>query len=160
MSDREVRFAKAGEALASIRRRNRSPDEGGAGCPILVEGRSDESTLRALGFRGPIEKVNRGWDRARLVAYLHETWGTRNPVDGGAVLVLLMDWDRTGGRIQHALASRLTSFDMKLDLETRMELARAMKPEGRCVEDMHPHAEALLPHIDAADPDGVSLADE
>ena len=41
--------------------------------------------------------VNRGWDRSRLVAYLHDTYGTRNLVDKGPPLILLMDWDRTGG---------------------------------------------------------------
>ena len=45
-------------ALARARSRNRNPIQGGSGCPIIVEGRRDLETLRALGFEGPIELVN------------------------------------------------------------------------------------------------------
>ena len=38
-------------------------------------------TLRALGFTGPIEKVNRGWDRPRLIAYLHSEYCSRPTPD-------------------------------------------------------------------------------
>ena len=44
---------------------------------------------------------------------------------------------------------------MKIDLETRMELVRAMKPEGRTVEGLKPHAEKLRPYIDMVDSDGA-----
>ena len=70
-ADRVVRFEKASRAIAEALVRNRTVDQGGSGGPVVVEGNRDEETLRELGFTGPIEKVNRGWDRPRMVAYLH-----------------------------------------------------------------------------------------
>ncbi len=162
--DREVRFEIAGRALGDARRRNRevcAPNpvgdsgDGGSGCPILVEGRKDVIALRKLGFSGIIEKVNRGWNMPRLVAYLYEQYGTRNPIDGGAAIILLMDWDRTGGRIQRDILNRLESLDVKLDVHTRKEIARCLKPEGRTVEGLAAHARELRVFIDERDIDGA-----
>ncbi|MAS49613.1 MAG: hypothetical protein CMA35_01740, partial [Euryarchaeota archaeon] len=91
------RFQKAGKALGTARLRNR--DEAFA---IIVEGPRDKIALKRLGFTGPLEVVNRGWGMDRLVAYLYETYGTRTN-DGKATMTLLMDWDRTGGRLQSNL---------------------------------------------------------
>lgn len=146
-ADRAARFDRAARALAVCQRRNRDPIDGGAGCPILVEGRKDEQALRMLGFVGPIELMNRGWDRSRLVAFLYEKYGTRNIIDGGSPLILLMDWDRTGGRLQTSLRDRLQALDVTVDEDLRKILLRAMKPEGRTVEAMAPFASALNPLI-------------
>jgi len=164
--DREVRFEIAGRALGEARRRNREVESSvgsseivvdeAAGCPILVEGKRDVIALRKLGFTGKIEKVNRGWNMPRLVAYLYEKYGTRNPVDGGDAIILLMDWDRTGGRIQRDLANRLESLDVKVNISTRKEIARCLKPEGRTVEGLAAHAGELRVFIDEHDFDGVS----
>ena len=81
-SDRIVRFEKAAKALASCIVRNRDTSQGGAGIPVLVEGTRDEHTLRALGFTGVVEKVNRGWDRSRLIAYLHSEYYSKPNPDG------------------------------------------------------------------------------
>ena len=176
--DREARFQIAGRALGEARRRNREApapnpagdfgdggtaelgevsgaDTGGSGCPILVEGKKDVVALRKLGFSGVIEKVNRGWNMPRLVAHLYEQYGTRNPIDGGAAIILLMDWDRTGGRIQRDILNRLESLDVKLDIHTRKEIARCLKPEGRTVEGLAAHASELKVFIDERDIDGA-----
>jgi 5S rRNA maturation endonuclease (ribonuclease M5) len=158
-SDRQMRFEKAALALAEARRRNRieddlPPSNGadlGCGCPIVVEGRRDREALEALGFTGPIELVNRGWNTGRLVAYLHDTYGTRNPVDGDAAIILLMDWDRTGGRLQRQLRERLESLDVRIDSETRRMLSIAMKPEGKTVEMLIAFSDKLRPLIDSTD---------
>ena len=164
--DREVRFEIAGRALGEARRRNREVESSvdsskivvdeAAGCPILVEGKRDVIALRKLGFTGKIEKVNRGWNMPRLVAFLYEKYGTRNPVDGGDAVILLMDWDRTGGRIQRDLTNRLESLDVKVDISTRKEIARCLKPEGRTVEGLAAHAGELRVFIDEHDFDGAS----
>ena len=153
-NDRQARFTMAGRALGEARLRNRPAADGGCGCPILIEGRKDRLALAAMGFTGPIEQVNRGWDQARLVAHLFETYGILNRVDQGPSMILLMDWDRTGGRLQRNLGERLKAFGMRIDDETRMDLARAMKPEGRTIEGLRPHAPTLRPFIDAVDPEG------
>ena len=133
--------------MAASIKRNLS-GEGNPDCPVLVEGVKDVSALRTLGFSGVIETVNRGWDRSRLVAYLYDTYGTRNTVDSGPPLILLMDWDRTGGRLQTALRDRLMALDVPVDEELRQVLLKVMKPEGRTVESLAPHSGKLSPMID------------
>ena len=145
--DREIRFRAAAKAIAASIRRNRS-GEGNPDCPILVEGLRDEKALRALGFTGIVERVNRGWDRSRLVAYLHETYGTRNIVDKRPALILLMDWDRTGGRLQTALRDQLMAMDMPVDEDLRTVLLKVMKPEARTIEALAPHSRNLNPMIE------------
>ena len=146
-SDQAQRFETAAAAIARCQVRNRMPEDGGAGCPILIEGLKDVKALRALGFIGPIEKMNRGWDRSRLVAFLHDEYGTRNIVDGGPPIILLMDWDRTGGRLQTALRNRLQALAVPIDETLRNVLMKAMKPEGRTVESLAPFASSLMPLI-------------
>jgi len=145
--DREIRFRAAAKAIAASIRRNRSGEDN-PDCPILVEGLRDEKALRALGFTGVVERVNRGWDRSRLVAYLHETYGTRNIVDKRPALILLMDWDRTGGRLQKALRDQLMAMDMPVDEDLRTVLLRVMKPEARTIEALAPHSRHLNPLIE------------
>ena len=146
-ADRVVRFEKASRAIAEALVRNRTVDQGGSGVPVVVEGNRDEETLRELGFTGPIEKVNRGWDRPRMVAYLHSKYCTDRTSDGGPPVILLMDWDRTGGRIQTALRERLMAMDSPVDENLRNTLLRAMKPEGRTVESLLPHVPSLGPLV-------------
>ena len=133
--------------MAASIKRNLS-GEGNPDCPVLVEGAKDVTALRTLGFSGVIETVNRGWDRSRLVAYLYDTYGTRNTVDSGPPLILLMDWDRTGGRLQTTLRDRLMALDVPVDEELRQVLLKVMKPEGRTVESLAPHSGKLTPMID------------
>ena len=146
-ADRVVRCEKASRAIAEALVRNRTVDQGGSGVPVVVEGNRDEETLRELGFTGPIEKVNRGWDRPRMVAYLHSEYCTVRTPDGGPSVILLMDWDRTGGRIQTSLRDRLMAMDSPVDEDLSNTLLRAMKPEGRTVESLLPHVPSLGPLV-------------
>jgi 5S rRNA maturation endonuclease (ribonuclease M5) len=142
---RTARFERAAKAISIAILRNRALEEGGSGLPVLVEGKRDEATLRALGFTGKVERVNRGWDRPRLVAYLHSSYCTVS--DGGPSLILLMDWDRTGGRLQTAIRDRLMALDSPVDEDLRRELLKSMKPEGRTVESLLSHADSLEPLV-------------
>ena len=139
-------------ALARARSRNRNPILGGFGCPIIVEGRRDLETLRALGFDGPIELVNRGWSQSRLIAHLHDQYGRKNPFDGGASVMLMMDWDRTGKRLHERLRVRMRSLDMSIDDSTRRVLMRSMAMKGSTVEGLKTHVNELNPLIDTVDP--------
>tara|TARA_B100000073_G_C23514299_1_gene485124 strand:+ start:125 stop:625 length:501 start_codon:yes stop_codon:yes gene_type:complete len=145
--DRASRFEKAAKTIRDSRLRNSPIDDGGCDCPIVVEGINDVKALRELGFTGQIEKVNRGWPISKLVAYLHERYGIRNEIDGGGSIILLMDWDRTGGTLQKSLRERLESLDVKIDEDLRMAFIRSMKPEGRTVESLRPHIQSLIPLI-------------
>ena len=136
------RFETAGKALGEARRRNRED-----GFAIIVEGPRDKAALLRLGFSGPIEVVNRGWGMDKLAAYLYQTYGTRTD-DRRSTMTLLMDWDRTGGKLQANLRRRLESFDVMIDEELRSVLMRALKPETRVVESLGGLAGALVPYMD------------
>ena len=119
--NREQRYALAHRALESC------IEENAEGTVILVEGKRDEAALRELGFTGPIEKLNRGWPIDREVTYITEEYGA---------CIVLMDWDRTGGRLQKRLMDSMTSLDIKPSDECRRALSKAMKPDTMCVEDL------------------------
>ena len=142
--ERATRFQKASKMIKISIQRNAPIEMGGCNCPVIVEGINDVRTLRELGFVGLIEKVNRGWPIPRLVAYLHSTYGVRNPEDGRGSVILLMDWDRTGGRLQKSIRDRMESLDVKIDEDLRIELIKTMKPEGRTVESLRPHVTSIL----------------
>ena len=92
--------------------------------------------------------MNRGWDRSRLIAYLHSEYYSKPTPDGSPSVILLMDWDRTGGRIQTSIRERLMAMDCPVDEGLRDILLRAMKPEGRTVESLLAHAPSLNPLIE------------
>ena len=142
----ELRFSNAGQAIGEARRKNRLFN-----WPIIVEGPRDKRALLALDFSGPIEVLNRGWTIERVVAHLYETYGTRNASAGGASVCLLMDWDRTGGRLQRKLANLMQSFDMMVDQETRTILQKNLKPETRVVESLYGMADRLRFYITLED---------
>ena len=119
--NREKRYALAHRAIESCL------EENAEGTVILVEGQRDELALRTLGFSGPIEKLNRGWPIDRVVVYIAEKYGS---------CIVLMDWDRTGGRLQKRLMDSMGSLDIKPSDECRRALSKAMKPDTMCVEDL------------------------
>ena len=119
--NREQRYDLANRALESC------IEENADGVVILVEGQRDEIALRSLGFTGPIEKLNRGWPIDRVVVYIAENYGN---------CIVLMDWDRTGGRLQRRLMDSMTSLDIRPSGECRRALSKAMKPDTMCVEDL------------------------
>ena len=142
----ELRLSNAGQAIGEARRKNRLFN-----WPIIIEGPRDKRALLALGFTGPVEVLNRGWTIERVVAHLYETYGTRNESAGGASVCLLMDWDRTGGRLQRKLANLMQSFDMMVDQETRTILQKNLKPETRVVESLYGMADRLRFYITQED---------
>jgi 5S rRNA maturation endonuclease (ribonuclease M5) len=145
-NDPDKRFMVAGQSIGEERRRNRELK-----CPILVEGKRDKIALESLGFTGEIEILNRGWSIERVVTHLFESYGVRNMHDNGPVISVLMDWDRTGGRLQRRIVELLEGFDMKVSQETRTVLMKALKPETRVVESLKGLSYSLLPYIDNFD---------
>ena len=144
MSDVQFRFNLAAQALSILLEDNL------LGIPIIVEGKKDTAALRKLGFKGTIEQLNRGWDLDRFCTYLYETYGTRDS-QGGAAIELLMDWDRTGGRLQSDLRRRLQALDIQVDEELRRVLSKVLKPETRVVESLYSMVDELLEQIELFD---------
>jgi 5S rRNA maturation endonuclease (ribonuclease M5) len=145
MPNKSERFRLAAQALAFARIRNRS------GIPILVEGKKDRRALQALEFTGPIELVNRGWSMERLAGWFVEYLQNDKPKDAKAPLILLMDWDRTGGRLQSDLRRRLQALDIQVDEELRRVLSKVLKPETRVVESLYSMVDELLEQIELFD---------
>ena len=145
MPNKSERFRLAAQALAFARIRNR------AGIPILVEGKKDRRALQALEFTGPVELVNRGWPMERLAGWFAEYLQNDKPKDGKAPLMLLMDWDRTGGRLQSDLRRRLQALDIQVDEELRRVLSKVLKPETRVVESLYSMVDELLEQIETFD---------
>ena len=150
--DRSSRFDAVAETMATARQRNRETQKGGCGCPILVEGKRDRAVFRSLGYTGPIELYNRGWDMSRLCAWLYETYGTRNLEDRSSSIIVVMDWDRTGGRLQRELCRRLESMDMRIDSNLRKQLGRFLTQETSTVEGLRGSVAELKMRIDLIDP--------
>jgi 5S rRNA maturation endonuclease (ribonuclease M5) len=122
-----------------------------AGAAVLVEGRRDRIALERLGFTGPVEVLNRGWSVDDVLVYLLETYGRKSKVDNGPSIVVLMDWDRTGGRLQTTIRRNLESLDVRFDERLRSTLMRCLKPETRVVEGLSGLVDVLGPLIDAYD---------
>ena len=101
------------------------------GLPILVEGKRDRDLLFELGFSGPIEILNRGWSLEKLAIFLIEKYPQSNKTP---TLSILMDWDRTGGRLQNKLIQIFSSMDKNIDETLRNELIRTLNGRTKTVE--------------------------
>ena len=145
-SNGEERWHKAAQAMAYARQRNRE-----AGVAVFVEGRRDRQALEAYGFNGPVEVLNRGWPVDDVLVHLVETYGRRSEVDRGPSIIVLMDWDRTGGRLQSTIRRNLESLDVRFDEDLRTTLMRCLKPETRVVEGLSGLVDALAPLVEMYD---------
>ena len=151
-SNAEERWHKAAQALATARQRNRE-----ANAAVFVEGRRDRLALERLGFSGPIEVLNRGWSVDDVLVYLVEHYGRKSAVDDGPSIIVLMDWDRTGGRLQSTIRRNLESLDVRFEERLRSTLMRCLKPETRVVEGLSGLTDALGPLVDMYDEDSRIL---
>ncbi|MGB0516656.1 MAG: hypothetical protein ACPGKR_06945 [Poseidonia sp.] len=145
-SNAEERWHKAAQAMAHARQRNRE-----SGAAVFVEGRRDRQALEAYGFNGPVEVLNRGWPVDDVLVHLVETYGRRSEVDRGPSIIVLMDWDRTGGRLQSTIRRNLESLDVCFDEDLRTTLMRCLKPETRVVEGLSGLVDALAPLVEMYD---------
>jgi 5S rRNA maturation endonuclease (ribonuclease M5) len=116
------------EALEAAVERLRETAEYGT---VVVEGARDVAALDWLGIGGLHFKVNRGLP---LAAVLEELACCPAPV------VLLVDWDRTGGRLVRRLEEGLRAR-VRVDVECRRRLARAA--HARSLEDIPAELAAL-----------------
>ena len=141
----EERWIIAGQKFAEARMLNREQ-----GIPILVEGKRDIETLRALGFSGPIEQIHRGKPLDTVVVTMVESYSTQRS-EIGFCLYLLMDWDRTGGRLQNLFRRNFESLDFKIDETLRTTLMKNLFSITTTVEGMIGFQEQLLHIIDDYD---------
>ncbi len=123
------RLVELESALDALRR-------AAAGAAVIVEGRKDVLALEALGVGGVHLLIHTG---KTLEARSDEIAADHAGV-GWPRVVLLTDWDRTGGRLADRLQKAL-SARVPLDLECRRRLARAS--HASCVEEVPADLAAL-----------------
>ncbi len=126
VSDGE-RLAGLEEALHRLRR-------AAAGNLVVVEGLKDAAALDILGVGGRHEIINRGLSLVDLADELV----ARLPL--GGQIILLTDWDRTGGRLHRRLADCLVGR-VKTDATHRRRLA--LWAHAKAVEDLPVELAAL-----------------
>lgn len=95
--------------------------------PIVVEGRRDVESLRALGCTGEVHALNAG-------ATLHER--AEAFAAGTTWVILLTDWDRKGEELFDAMRVRLASNGVRADGVFRDKLRMWMRPPVKEVEDL------------------------
>ena len=103
------------------------------GLPLLVEGRKDKELLLELGFSGPIEILNRGLSLEKLTTYLLEKYDSLNQ-NKEPMISILMDWDRTGDKLQKKLLHIFHSMDKKIDEKLRNDLIKTLNSRTKTVE--------------------------
>ena len=110
-----------------------SKEKNREGLPILVEGKRDKDFLLELGFSGTIEVLNRGWSLEKLAIYLLEK-NQAISENKKPMLSILMDWDRTGEKLQKKLVQIFSSMDEIVDETLRNELIRTLNGRTKTVE--------------------------
>lgn len=114
------------ERLEEVERLVADLVEDNAEWPVLVEGVKDEAALRALGLEGALIRV-------KGAASLFEV-AERVAAAGHRKVILLMDWDRTGGNIARLMTEALEANGVRCDATYRKAFAQATKKEVVCVE--------------------------
>lgn len=104
--------------------------------PVIVEGARDEAALRRLGLAGRIVRINAG----KRIFHLSERF-SRTALRA----IVLVDWDRTGGRLSRMLQEGLEANQVKAEMRFRRELVRLARGEIKDVES----APALLRRLRA-----------
>lgn len=115
----EDRLQRLEEALDHVRRR-------AAGNIVVVEGPRDRNALDDLGIGGEHVLINTG-------KALVDTADALAEHAAGRVVILLTDWDRTGGRLMRTLRDGLVGR-IVVDTDCRRRLAAAC--HERCIEDV------------------------
>ena len=100
---------------------------------LLVEGDRDRVALRRLGLPPvAILLVHHGVTLSVLVVTV---------VRRGRTVIILTDWDRSGGELAHRLRSLFDDGRIRFDLDFRRRMARAVRGETQYVEALLPWAE-------------------
>jgi 5S rRNA maturation endonuclease (ribonuclease M5) len=103
------------------------------GAAIIVEGRRDEKSLRAMGLKGPVIMASRrpALDLAEEVARSYKE------------IIMLTDWDDKGDEMAKNIDRLLCSVGARANLETRNRLKKLVKKEIKDVESLHPYVERM-----------------
>jgi 2,5-diamino-6-(ribosylamino)-4(3H)-pyrimidinone 5'-phosphate reductase len=114
----------------------RLAEESARGTPILVEGKKDVETLRAIGMTGPVVTVKTGGKSfLDVVTELEEK---KTPK-----VILLLDFDRRGKQGTNRLRRNLEGVGIRVDLEYWLALLGTVGKDVQCVEGLSAYLENL-----------------
>ena len=103
----------------------KSPENGTV---ILVEGVRDRDSLIMLGVESDIYVLNNGKSTVETSEILAERYEK---------VVIMTDWDRTGGRLARAFSEQLGALSMEYSLEERKKLSFLCKKDIKDVESLY-----------------------
>ncbi len=103
------------------------------GALIIVEGRRDESALRALGIRGPV--VTASYRSALDLA--------EDAVRSYSKIIMLTDWDEKGEEMALNIEQHLRSVGSRADMDIRSRLKRLVRKEIKDVESLDFYVERM-----------------
>lgn len=98
-----------------------------AGTVLVVEGERDRAALSALQVRGDVVALHHGQPLAHVAHRVAERART---------VVVLTDWDTKGGQLARRFRGFLEAMPLRLDLDYRRRLARAVRGEVAHVEGL------------------------
>ena len=101
---------------------------------ILVEGEKDRLSLRKLDIESDIYVINNG----KTVVENSEIMAERY-----SKVIILTDWDRTGGRLARLFSEQLKALGLEYSIEERKKLSLLCKKEIKDVESLHEYAASI-----------------
>ncbi|MBS3782333.1 MAG: topoisomerase [Candidatus Thermoplasmatota archaeon] len=119
-----MRLKEELEGILNILDRMKNEDKA---IPVIVEGRKDMKALRSLGFERKIIKIKKGKTIFRIIEGLR---GDHEKV------IILTDWDSSGGKLCYKIKKACESNDIKYDVEYRKQLIKYLKKEVKDVESI------------------------
>ena len=111
-------------------------EESAEGTPIVVEGRKDIETLRALGVQGRIVSAKTGGkSRLDVISEMEKT--------GAHEVILLLDFDRRGKEWSKILKEHLERAKIRPNLKFWNELQGLVSREVKDIEGLTSYIETL-----------------
>lgn len=126
--DDEERFERFLEVLDELKEANVSR-------PIIVEGRRDVESLRAVGCAGEIEPINSGTTLHTRAEHL---------AGSARVVILLTDWDKKGDQLFVAMRDLFAANGVRVEGTFRDKLRIWMRPPVTDVESLASYVERNL----------------
>jgi len=115
---------------------DRLVEESAEGTPIVVEGRKDIETLRALGVQGRIVSAKTGGkSRLDVISEVEKT--------GAHEVILLLDFDRRGKEWSKILKEHLERAKIRPNLKFWNELQGLVSREVKDIEGLTSYIETL-----------------
>jgi 2,5-diamino-6-(ribosylamino)-4(3H)-pyrimidinone 5'-phosphate reductase len=111
-------------------------EESTKGTPILVEGKKDVETLRALGISGPIVAIKTGGK-----SFIDIVSGLEDAKIQKAIL--LLDFDRRGKQGTNRLRRNLEGTGIKVELAFWLALLGTIGKDVQCIEGLNAYMKTL-----------------